>query len=190
MRPLSVSPVLASLANVFKIPLSQSTLRPTIPLVNQQISNSSKPSTPSGSLQSRAPFSTTAALLRRKPQYVDRRITLIRYFLYHPLTPRPLRFSRTRFLRHWTIHRAWQLYQATRRRNHQLELQRQWQAMNAACEELRTGAGDGGKLFRKSMIKTRIFQDMFPIEYTRLQTEGPGDGWDHEWKRVDRKSKK
>jgi large subunit ribosomal protein L40 len=76
MRPLSVSPVLASLANVFKIPLSQSTLRPTIPLVNQQISNSSKPSTPSGSLQSRAPFSTTAALLRRKPQYVDRRISM------------------------------------------------------------------------------------------------------------------
>ncbi|KAL4780216.1 hypothetical protein BJX76DRAFT_53971 [Aspergillus varians] len=189
MRPLSTSPVLASLANVFKIPLSRTTLRPTIPFLTQQTSTAS-PSTPPGSLQSRAPFSTTSPLLKRKGQYIDRRITLIRYFLYHPLTPRPLRFSRTRFLRHWTIHRAWQLYQANRRRNHQLELQRQWQAMNAACEELRTGAGDGGRLFRKSMIKTKVFQDMFPIEYGRLQTEGPGEGWNHAWKRVEGGSKR
>ena len=57
--------------------------------------------------------------------------------------------------------------------------------MNAACEELRTGAGDGGRLFRKSMIKTGIFRDMFPIEYGRLQTDGPGEGWNHGWKRED-----
>ncbi|KAL4915318.1 hypothetical protein BDW62DRAFT_126085 [Aspergillus aurantiobrunneus] len=182
MRPVSISPVLASLSNVFKIPLSQTALRPSIPVLNRQASTPSSP-TPSETLQSRAPFSTTTPLLRKKTSYVDRRITLIRYFLYHPLTPRPLRFSRTRYLRHWAIHRAWQLYQASRRRNHQLELQRQWQAMNAACEELRTGAGDGGKLFRKSMIKTKVFRDMFPIEYGRLQTEGPGDGWNHGWKR-------
>jgi large subunit ribosomal protein L40 len=55
--------------------------------------------------------------------------------------------------------------------------------MNAACEELRTGAGDGGKLFRKSMIKTKVFKDMFPIEYGRLQTEGPGSGWNHSWRK-------
>ncbi|KAL4810437.1 hypothetical protein BDV18DRAFT_131008 [Aspergillus unguis] len=183
MRPLSISPVLASLANAFRIPLSQTTLRPSIPLVNQQAQTATKPSSLQSQIQSRAPFSTTAPLEKRKGQILDRRITLIRYFLYHPLTPRPLRFSRTRFLRHWTIHRAWQLYQANRRRAHQLELQRQWQAMNAACEELRTGTGDGGKLFRKSMIKTKIFKDMFPIEYARLQTDGPGEGWNHAWKR-------
>ncbi|KAL4906094.1 hypothetical protein BDW74DRAFT_151272 [Aspergillus multicolor] len=185
MRP-SISPVLASLANVFRIPLSQTTLRPTIPLLNQQ--TATQPN--SLQAQARAPFSTTTPLLKRKSPYTDRRVTLIRYFLYHPLTPRPLRFSRTRFLRHWTIHRAWQLYQANRRRNHQLELQRQWQAMNAACEELRTGAGDGGKLFRKSMIKTRIFQDMFPIEYGRMQTEGPGEGWNHAWKKVEKPARR
>ena len=113
---------------------------------------------------------------------------LIRYFLHHPLTPRPLRFSRTRFLRHWTIHRAWQLYQAQQRREHLLDLQRQEQAMHAACEELRTGAGDGGKLFRVSMNKKGVFTDMFPIEYARLQTDGPSrEGWNHEWKRMDRK---
>ncbi|KAL5338697.1 hypothetical protein BJX70DRAFT_191348 [Aspergillus crustosus] len=180
MRPLSISPVLASLANAFKIPLSQTTIRPSIPLLTQ----TAKPTPSTPNVQPKAFFSTTSPLLKKKNQvYVDKRITLIRYFLYHPLTPRPLRFSRTRFLRHWTIHRAWQLYQANRRKAHQLELQRQWQSMNAACEELRTGAGDGGKLFRKSMIKTKVFRDLFPIEYGRLQTEGPGTGWNHAWKR-------
>ncbi|KAL4928402.1 mitochondrial 54S ribosomal protein mL40 [Aspergillus undulatus] len=178
MRP-SISPVLASLANVFRIPLSQTTLRPSMPLFTQ----TQQTATATIQSQARAPFSTTTPLLKRQPVHVDKRITLIRYFLNHPLTPRPLRFSRTRFLRHWTIHRAWHLYQAGRRRAHQLELQRQWQAMNAACEELRTGAGDGGRLFRKSMIKTGIFRDRFPIEYARLQTEGPGEGWNHVWKR-------
>lgn len=109
---------------------------------------------------------------------------LIRYFLYHPLTPRPLRFSRTRYLRHWTIHRAWQLYKAKQRRARELELQRQWQSMRAACEELRTGVGDGGKLFRVSMNKKGVFKDGVPIEYGRLQTEGPSrDGWNYQWKR-------
>ncbi|KAL4885058.1 hypothetical protein BJY04DRAFT_158769 [Aspergillus karnatakaensis] len=179
MRPLSLSPVLASLANVFKIPLSQAAIRPSIPLLNQI----SKPVPSTQNVQSSASFSTTSPLMKKMRGRVDRRITMIRYFMYHPLTPRPLRFSRTRFLRHWTIHRAWQLYKNQRRQAHQLELQRQWQSMNAACEELRTGAGDGGKLFRKSQIKTRLFQDMFPIEYGRLQTEGPGTGWNHEWKK-------
>lgn len=111
-------------------------------------------------------------------------VALIRYFLHHPKTPRPLRFSRTRYLRHWTIHRAWQLYQAQRRRAQELDLQRQWQAMNAACEELRTGAGDGGKLFRVSMNKKGLYTDLVPIEYGRLQTEWPSwEGWDHGWTR-------
>jgi large subunit ribosomal protein L40 len=60
--------------------------------------------------------------------------------------------------------------------------------MNAACEELRTGAGDGGKLFRISMNKRGVYRDMFPIEYGRMQTEGPGkEGWNHEWKRMEKK---
>ncbi|KAL3466617.1 hypothetical protein BJX64DRAFT_213064 [Aspergillus heterothallicus] len=181
MRALSLSSPLASLANVFRIPVSKTTLRPALPVLSQ--TEISRPSTLLRQ-ETRAAFSTSSPLSKQKGRvYVDKRITLIRYFLHHPLTPRPLRFSRGRYLRHWTVHRAWQLYQASRRRANQLELQRQWQAMNAACEELRTGAGDGGKLFRKSMIKTRVFTDMFPIEYGRLQTEGPGEGWNHDWKR-------
>ncbi|RAH68891.1 mitochondrial 54S ribosomal protein mL40, partial [Aspergillus aculeatinus CBS 121060] len=184
----TLSPVLASLANVFRIPLSQTASRPAAAAALTRLngSNSSSSSnSPSLSTTTNRQFSTTSAMAKRKhagPSR-DKRVTMIRYFLHHPLTPRPLRFSRTRFLRHWTIHRAWHLYQAQRRRAETLELERQWQAMRAACEELRTGAGDGGKLFRKSMIKTGIFKDLFPIEYARLQTEGPpAEGWNHEWK--------
>ncbi|OQE40829.1 hypothetical protein PENCOP_c005G07187 [Penicillium coprophilum] len=114
--------------------------------------------------------------------------SLIRYFLHHPLTPRPLRFSRNRYLRHWTIHRAWQLFQAQQRRKQELEMMRQYQSMQDACEELRTGAGDGGKLFRVSMNKKGIFTDMFPIEYARMQTDSPpSDGWNHDWKKPGKK---
>ena len=110
---------------------------------------------------------------------------LIRYFLDHPITPRPLRFSRNRYLRHWTIHRAWRLHRASLRKAHELELQRQYQSMQAACEELRTGAGDGGRLFRRSMDKKGIFSNLLPIEYARLQTEGPPKGgWNYDWKRI------
>lgn len=56
--------------------------------------------------------------------------------------------------------------------------------MRDACEELRTGAGDGGKLFRISMNKRGVFTDQIPIEYGRMQTEGPSkDGWNYDWKR-------
>lgn len=131
---------------------------------------------------------------------------LIRYFLYHPttLTPRPLRFSRNRHLRHWTIHRAWQLYRAKAKQAQQLELERQYNAMNAANEELRVAAGDGGRLFRKAQMKTGVWSipergGGVPIEYARglvewmgstggLGSGGSGLGaqakiWDSEWKR-------
>ncbi|KAF2473446.1 uncharacterized protein BDR25DRAFT_341504 [Lindgomyces ingoldianus] len=87
-----------------------------------------------------APFSSTPKLEKRKKggkNATDPRITQIRYHLFHPLTPRPLRFSRLRFLRHWTIHRAWLLYLRKTRRAQELELERQYMSMRAACEALR-----------------------------------------------------
>ena len=46
--------------------------------------------------------------------------------------------------------------------------------MRAACEELRVGAGDGGRLFRKSMIKKGLWKNGYvPIEY------GKGVGGDY-----------
>ena len=52
------------------------------------------------------------------------RLTLIRYHMQHPKTPRPLRFSRMRALRHWTIHRAWMLFRRQKMEQEELELQR------------------------------------------------------------------
>ena len=54
----------------------------------------------------------------------DPRITLIRYHLQHPRTPRPLRFSRMRALRHWTIHRAWMLARRKKLEAEETELMR------------------------------------------------------------------
>ncbi|KAK3079159.1 hypothetical protein LTS18_005589 [Coniosporium uncinatum] len=77
---------------------------------------------------------------------------LIRYFLQHPRVPRPLRFSRLRALRHWTIHRAWQLFRSKQRRAQELELERQYNSMRDACEALRL-LDEGGinTLVRPSM---------------------------------------
>lgn len=120
---------------------------------------------------------------------------MIRYHLHHPKTPRPLRFSRLRALRHWTIHRAAQLYLHTQRRKEELELERQYNAMRAACEELRVGMDDGGKLYRQATTRKGLFGGLkmegdivgnggVPIEYARAQTEGPSrGGWDHGWRR-------
>ncbi|KAJ5793581.1 hypothetical protein N7457_000180 [Penicillium paradoxum] len=186
----SLSPALASLANVFKIPMSMAPVRPSITRAcHETLNRQTQPGPVTAALQS-APFSTTSAMAARKgnPNPTDKRITLIRYFLHHPLTPRPLRFSRNRYLRHWTIHRAWQLFKAQQRRKQELELMRQYQSMHDACEELRTGAGDGGKLFRVSMNKKGVFTDMFPIEYARMQTESPpAEGWNYDWKKPGQK---
>ncbi|KAJ5095468.1 hypothetical protein NUU61_004824 [Penicillium alfredii] len=183
-----LSPALAPLANVFRIPMSLIPARPTVSRVCHETLNRQaiQPGPTTAVIQS-APFSSTGAAQGKWQG--DRRVTLIRYFLHHPITPRPLRFSRNRHLRHWTIHRAWHLLQAKQRRSQELELMRQYQSMQSACEELRTGAGDGGKLFRVSMNKKGVFTDLFPIEYGRLQTESPSaEGWNHEWTRPVKKS--
>jgi large subunit ribosomal protein L40 len=121
---------------------------------------------------------------------------LIRYFLHHPKTPRPLRFSRLRALRHWTIHRAWQLERRQRAAAEQGELERQYNSMREACEALRllddrgmsagaSGAAgkEVGRLYRLAMEKKGVWQGM-PIEYARPQTDYPSrDGWFHGWTR-------
>lgn len=130
----------------------------------------------------------------------------IRYQLYHPLTPRPLRFSRNRSLRHWTIHRAWQLYQQKLRTAQKETLRAQYTSMYNACEALRQidsrglnaqdrvklgeppaeqeSAKDVGRLYRIAMQKKGVW-DGIPIEYARLQTESPGrdGGWNYAWTR-------
>ncbi|KAI4116722.1 MAG: hypothetical protein LQ345_002902 [Seirophora villosa] len=145
----------------------------------------------------RSSFSTSVPVLARqtKGPKTDRRITMIRYHLHHPKTPRPLRFSRLRALRHWTIHRAAQLHLHAQRRRQELELERQYNAMRAACEELRVGLDDGGRLYRQATTRKGLFGGVkmegeivgnggVPIEYAKAQVEGPPrGGWDHAWTR-------
>lgn len=111
-------------------------------------------------------------------------------------------FYSNRALRHWTIHRAWQLYQFKLRNKQQSDLEKQYQSMANACEALRLidnqgltaeerlklgeGEAEGnqmGKLFRIAMQKKGIW-DGVPIEYARIQTDTPPrDGWNHAWTR-------
>ena len=90
------------------------------------------------------------------------------------------------------------LYRDQQRRAHELELERQYNAMRAACEELRVGVGDGGRLYRQAMVRKGIFGGKaqteggilggnggIPIEYARTQTDGPPrNGWDEGWTRA------
>ena len=81
--------------------------------------------------------------------------------------------------------------------------------MRDACEELRVGCGDGGRLYRQAMVKKGVFGGVVrddgegggegregkegvkvgreggvPVEYARAQTEGPGrEGWNAGWVR-------
>ncbi|QDS75776.1 hypothetical protein FKW77_008804 [Venturia effusa] len=176
---------------------SLSSLRAAVPaLCSPKFPTTALPRT--GQWQSTTPrriqcpaFSTSPVLQKRKKgEKKDMRITLIRYFLLHPKAPRVLRLSRLRSLRHWTIHRAWQLHKAKLRRQRELDLERQYNEMRRACEELRLigsnglpGGKDEGKLFRTAMMKRDVWQGV-PIEYARIQTEWPSkDGWNHGWTR-------
>ncbi|KAI1740845.1 hypothetical protein F4680DRAFT_417935 [Xylaria scruposa] len=103
--------------------------------------------------------------------------------------PAPLRFARNRALRHWTIHRAWLLYQRQQRERQAHELERMYQSMHNACEELRRTSGPGtredGYLYRVAMEKHGVYgHNAVPIEYARPQTETPArQVWNHEWTR-------
>jgi large subunit ribosomal protein L40 len=109
-----------------------------------------------------------------------------------------------RALRHWTIHRAWRLYQHKRHEAQERALERQYNSMYSACEALRLmdsegfiegereqvgltplphGSKDMGKLYRIAMLKHEIWKGV-PIEYARIQTETPGrEPWNHAWRR-------
>ncbi|KAG9230681.1 hypothetical protein BJ875DRAFT_471493 [Amylocarpus encephaloides] len=135
---------------------------------------------------------TTTSPLHAKPSGKDKadpRISLIRYHLQHPKTPRPLKLSRMRALRHWTIHRAWMLARRTRQEGEERELKRMHQSMHNACEALRTfdapGKKDAGRLYRIAMEKKGIFgHGGIPIEYARAQTDTPAkEAWNHDWVR-------
>lgn len=118
----------------------------------------------------------------------DRRIKNIKVSMPRAV-PSPLRFARNRALRHWTIHRAWLLFQRKERERQAHELERMYRSMHNACEELRNTSGPGtreeGYLFRMAMLKHGMYgHNAVPIEYARPQTETPARlAWNHEWTR-------
>ncbi|KAI1383089.1 uncharacterized protein F4822DRAFT_92033 [Hypoxylon trugodes] len=118
----------------------------------------------------------------------DPRITNLKVSMPRTV-PAPLRFARNRYLRHWTIHRAWQLYQRQEREREQHELERMYQSMHNACEELRKTSGPGtrdeGYLYRVAMEKKGAYgHNGIPIEYARPLTETPArEPWNYDWKR-------
>jgi large subunit ribosomal protein L40 len=95
--------------------------------------------------------------------------------------------ARNRYLRHWTIHRAWLLRERKVREARLRELTRMRQGMYEACEELRRTAGPGkrpeGYLYRVAMEKKGVYGPSgIPVEYARLQTDTPAKvAWNHEW---------
>lgn len=90
-------------------------------------------------------FSTTPANLAKHKgaPKKDPRITLIRYHLQHPETPRPLRLSRMRALRHWTIHRAWMLARRKKMKAEEGELMRYAEPFSSQIIPLFPQARDG-----------------------------------------------
>lgn len=113
-------------------------------------------------------------------------VQVLKRNLFSPAPP-PLRMARLRYLRHWTIHRAWQLF---RRKQHEAinnERQRMYASMYNACEELRKTVGPHdqgeGYLYRVAMEEKGVYgHNGVPIEYARLQTDSPATtAWDHEW---------
>jgi len=125
-------------------------------------------------------FLRTMARKRKSGPQGDPRVRMIRYFLYHPArnTPRPLKFGTMRMLRHWTIHRAWQLFMRQQRVSREQELERQYNKIRDACEEL---AKTDERLYRIAIAKKGV--QTFPIEM-RIPTDTPTrTGWNHSWKR-------
>ncbi|PHH69884.1 hypothetical protein CDD80_6391 [Ophiocordyceps camponoti-rufipedis] len=125
-------------------------------------------------------------VLTRSPSYY--KVRTLTQDMFSPAPP-ALRMARLRHLRHWTIHRAWQLFRRQYRERLDHERHRLHAGMYNACEELRVtrgpGSRDEGYLLRVAMLKLGLWKrGAVPIEYTRLQTETPPTlAWDHDWKR-------
>ncbi|KAI9663346.1 MAG: hypothetical protein M1831_002630 [Alyxoria varia] len=132
----------------------------------------------------RRTFTTSAPLSKKGKSNLPRdpRIRNIRYHLMHPLTPRPLRFSRNRHLRHWTIHRAWHMLRRKQSDARQLELQRQYMSMRNACEALRLIGEDGlAVLPGESEKSVRPAGARDPVAVTvRAQGKEEGEGEERE----------
>ncbi|POR33674.1 Uncharacterized protein TPAR_06131 [Tolypocladium paradoxum] len=174
---------LFSLRGVFSRPASQTEMASRL-FSTTQPSPARQPPKPAGGAKT-----TPARKNRQAPKSENfHRIKILRQNMFSPAPP-PLRMARLRHLRHWTIHRAWQLF---RRQQHEAidkERHRMHAGMFNACEELRKTVGPAergeGYLYRVAMEKKGVYGlDGVPIEYARFQTDTPAkEAWNHDWKR-------
>ncbi|KAH0494511.1 hypothetical protein TgHK011_001128 [Trichoderma gracile] len=175
-------------------PLSTTTT--TTPILNSTTmrTSTSRPiSTTPPSLARKLPTPSSSSKPARRNRAAPKsenfnRIRTLRRNMFSPAPP-PLRMARQRYLRHWTIHRAWMLF---RRKQHEAidkERSRMHAGMFNACEELRRTVGPGsrgeGYLYRVAMEKKGVYGlEGVPIEYARFQTDTPPkEAWNHDWKR-------
>lgn len=164
----------------------------TTPSLQARIAKKAKPE--KGGKKKLDPAAARALARKRKAMAeakLDPKVAGMMRFLYAPSQIRaPLRMARNRYVRHWTIHRAWQLLRNQQEKQHQRELMQMHQSMSTACEALRNLEGPGtrpqGWLFRKAMQKVGVWgMEAVPIEYARPMVETPGERpWNHEWKKA------
>lgn len=164
----------------------------TTPSLHGRVGKKAKPE--KGGKKKLDPAAARALARKRKAMAeakLDPKVAGMMHFLYAPTHIRaPLRMARNRHVRHWTIHRAWQLLRNQREKQHERQLMQMHQSMSNACEALRNLEGPGsrpqGWLFRKAMQKVGVWgAEAVPIEYARPMVETPGERpWNHEWKRA------
>ncbi|KAL6801675.1 hypothetical protein J3E68DRAFT_394062 [Trichoderma sp. SZMC 28012] len=149
--------------------------------------------TTSSSLARKLPTPASAPKAARRNRSAPKsenfnRIRTLRRNMFSPAPP-PLRMARQRYLRHWTIHRAWMLFRRKQHEAIEKERSRMHAGMYNACEELRKTVGPGsrgeGYLYRVAMEKKGVYGlEGVPIEYARFQTDSPAkEPWNHDWKR-------
>lgn len=179
-------------ASTSPAPAQTRSLTTTTPLLARQ---TKKKPTPKGGKPAKKLDPAEARALARKrkqmaAQKLDPKIAGLMKFLYAgSQVAAPLRMARQRHLRHWAVHRAWQLHRRTCEQEREREMMRMQQSMHEACEALRNMGGPGtrpvGWLYRKAMRKEGVWgSGAVPIEYARPLVETPGSRpWNHEWKR-------
>ncbi|KAF3157699.1 hypothetical protein TWF106_001815 [Orbilia oligospora] len=122
--------------------------------------------------------SRSYAKKKKKGDQKDVKIQMIDYALAHPVGNRPFKWSYIRNLRHWTIQQAWLLFKHKQKAERELELERQYNKIHDACEELKRC---DERLFRIATDKKGV--GTFPREMRIPTDTPPRGGFNEEWKR-------
>ncbi|KAK6538773.1 hypothetical protein TWF694_010342 [Orbilia ellipsospora] len=120
----------------------------------------------------------TYARKKKNKKEGDPKIDLINYTLAHPIGGRPFKFSYMRNLRHWTIKQAWLLFKHKQKRERELELERQYNKIHDACEELKRC---DERLYRIAIDKKGV--GTFPMEMRIPTDTPPRGGFNETWRR-------